>query len=57
VLCDNLERWDMAGSGREVQEQGDICILMTDSHFYVPEITHIAKLLSSKLKKFLKYVV
>ena len=26
-LCVNLEGWD----GREVQEGGDICILMTDS--------------------------
>ena len=27
----NLEGWDGAGDGREVQEEGDICILMADS--------------------------
>ena len=30
-LCINLEGWDGAGDGREVQEEGDICILMADS--------------------------
>ena len=29
MLCDDLEGWD--GAGREVQEGGDICILMADS--------------------------
>ena len=24
VICDNLERWDGMGGGREVQERGDI---------------------------------
>ena len=29
-LCINLEGWD-GGDGREVQEEGDICIPMEDS--------------------------
>jgi len=32
VLCDKLEGWDDVGSKREVQEGGDICIPMVDSH-------------------------
>ena len=32
MLCDNLEGWDGVGSGKEVQEGGDICILMADLH-------------------------
>ena len=31
VLCDNLERWDGEGGGREVQEGRDICMPMADS--------------------------
>ena len=30
-LCINLERWNGAGDGREIQKGGDICISMTDS--------------------------
>ena len=30
-LCINLEGWDGAEDGREVQMGGDICISMTDS--------------------------
>ena len=30
-LCINLEGWDGAGGGREVQEGGDICTSMVDS--------------------------
>ena len=30
-IRDNLEGWDGVGSGREVQEGGDICISMADS--------------------------
>ena len=26
MLCDNLEGWDEVGSGRDVQESGDMCI-------------------------------
>jgi len=31
VLCDNLEEWGGAEGGREVQEEGDICIPVADS--------------------------
>ena len=31
-LCNNLEGWNREGGGREVQEGGDICIPMADSH-------------------------
>ena len=30
-LCNNLEGWDGVGDGREVQEGGDIYILVADS--------------------------
>ena len=30
-LCINLEGWNGAGDGREVQKRGDICIPMADS--------------------------
>ena len=30
-LCINLEGWDGAGDGREIQKGGDICIPMADS--------------------------
>ena len=30
-LCINLEGWDRARDGREVQKEGDICIPMADS--------------------------
>ena len=28
MFCDNLERWDAVGGGREVHEGGEICIPM-----------------------------
>ena len=28
VLCDNLEGWDGVGGGKEMQEEGDMCMLM-----------------------------
>ena len=34
MLCDNLEGWDGVEGRREVQEGGDICILMVDSRVY-----------------------
>ena len=37
MLCDNLEGWDGVGGGREVQEEGDICIPMADSCQYMAE--------------------
>ena len=30
-FCDNPLGWDGVGSGREVQEEGEICILLTDA--------------------------
>ena len=30
-LCNNLEWWDEVGCGRDVQEEGDMCIPMADS--------------------------
>ena len=30
-LCNNLEEWEWAGGGREIQEGGDICIPMVNS--------------------------
>ena len=37
VLCDNLEGWFGMGSGREIQEGGDICMIMADAHYCVVE--------------------
>ena len=31
MLCDNLEGWGGGEGGREVQDAGDICILMADT--------------------------
>ena len=31
VLSDNLEGWDGMGSGKEVQDGGDMCVPMADS--------------------------
>ena len=36
MLCDDLEGWD-GGKGREVQEEGDTCILMANSCCYMAE--------------------
>ena len=30
MVCDNLEGWDGMGSGREIHEEGNTCILMAD---------------------------
>ena len=32
MLEDNLEGWDGLGGGREVQEGGDVCIPVAESH-------------------------
>ena len=37
VLCDSLERQDAVGGGREVQEGGCICMLVTDSRCCMSE--------------------
>ena len=31
MLCDDLDSWDGAWGGREIQEGGDICIHIADS--------------------------
>ena len=41
MLYDNLEWWDGLGGGKEVQEGGDICILMADACRYMAEISTI----------------
>ena len=37
MLYDDLEGWGGRRGGREVQEGGDICILMADSHCCMAE--------------------
>ena len=40
AICDDLEGLDRDGvweGGREASEGGDICTLMTDSHYCTPE--------------------
>ena len=32
MICDYIEGWDVGVDGREVQEEGDICILTADPH-------------------------
>ena len=45
--------WDGVGSGREIQEGGDICILMADSCCHMAEPTQHCKaiILQIKFKK------
>ena len=31
MLCENMEGWGGMGGWREVQEEGDMCMLMADS--------------------------
>ena len=40
-LCNNLKGWDGMGDGREVQEGGDICILITGSCWCMAETNTI----------------
>ena len=35
ILCDDLAMWD--GGGREGQEGGNVCMLMTDPHCCMAE--------------------
>ena len=37
LLCDNLERCNGVGGGREAQEGGDMCIPMADSCHHMAE--------------------
>ena len=41
ALCDNLEAWDGVGSGRQVQEEGDMCTAMVDSYRCMTETNAI----------------
>ena len=49
-LCDNLEGWDGVGSGREVREEGDICIPMADSWWCMAETKQHCKAMILQLK-------
>ena len=53
VLCDNLERWDGVGDGREIQEGGDGCMRVADSCRCMAETSTIleSKYLAIKIKK------
>ena len=31
MVCDNIEGWDGVGGGKDLQEGGNICVLMADS--------------------------
>ena len=42
-LCNNLEGWEWAGGGREIQEGGDICTPMISSCWCVTESKPILK--------------
>ena len=44
-------RGGMRGGGREAQEEGDICILMADSHCCTAETNTIFKVIILQLKK------
>ena len=37
MLCDNLEGWDRVGGGREVQKEGDLCILVAEPYCSMEE--------------------
>ena len=37
MLCEDLERWDGVIGGSEVQEGGNVCILMADSRCCMAE--------------------
>ena len=41
MLCGNLEGWNGMGDGREVPEEGDICIPMADSCWCMAETNTI----------------
>ena len=51
MLCDNLE-WDGVGSGREVEEVGNTCILITDPHCMAETINTVkqSSLIKNKFK-------
>ena len=41
VLCENLEVWDGVWGGKEVQEEGDLCIPVADSCWCMAETNTI----------------
>ena len=52
MLCDNLEGWDGGVGRREVQEGGDLCILMADSRCCTAEtLSSNYPLIKNKFKK------
>ena len=48
---DNLEGWDGVRNGKEVQGDGDICILMTDSHVVWQKSKQHCKAIFLQIKK------
>ena len=51
VLCDNLERWDGVGGGREVQEGGDIYLWLIHADLW-QKPTQYCKAIVLQLKFF-----
>ena len=49
-LYNNLEEWDGEGGGRELQEEGDICIPMADSCWCLQKPTQFCKAIIIQLK-------
>ena len=41
-VCVCIKGWDGVEGEREIQEGGDICLLMTDSHCYTAETSTIS---------------
>ena len=56
MLCDNLEGWDRLSGGREVQERGNICILMADSCCDMAEIEHCKAIILQLKLIFKKHI-
>ena len=48
VFCDDLEGWGEGWGGREVQEEGDICIHIADSLHCIAGTQHVKQLHSNK---------
>ena len=46
VLYDSLERWDAMGSGKAIQEEGDMCTLTAYLCWCMAETNNIVKQLS-----------
>ena len=53
MLCVDLEGWDGAWGGREAQEGGDICIIMTDLHCCTAETNTTLESNFSPIKKII----